>query len=103
MSECAVRRDATARVPLQGGAEDGEFVYVGRVDHVLSSVSYERGSLTEGDLVLEVDALPVSGLPLYDVLSAVRSPAGPVTLKTVRPGTHRQSGNSLHCLCLCCN
>ncbi|KAF5896435.1 membrane-associated guanylate kinase, WW and PDZ domain-containing protein 1 isoform X1, partial [Clarias magur] len=85
VSECAVRRDAAARVPLQGGAEDGEFVYVGRVDHVLSSVTYEHGSLTEGDLLLEVAALPVSGLPLYDVLSAMRSSAGPVTLKTVRP------------------
>ncbi|GAA6074577.1 membrane-associated guanylate kinase, WW and PDZ domain-containing protein 1b isoform X1, partial [Tachysurus ichikawai] len=84
VSECAVRRDARGdvNVPLQGGAENGEFVYVGRVDP--GSISYNHGTLTEGELVLEVETLPVSGLPLYDVLSAVKNSKGPVRLKTVR-------------------
>ncbi|XP_053083155.1 membrane-associated guanylate kinase, WW and PDZ domain-containing protein 1b isoform X7 [Pangasianodon hypophthalmus] len=86
VSECAVRRDARGdiNVPLQGGAENGEFVYVGRVDP--GSISYDHGTLTEGELLLEVDTLPVSGLPLYDVLSAVKNSKGPVRLKTVRQG-----------------
>lgn len=86
MSECAVRRDARleVNVPLQGGAENGEFVYVGRVDP--GSISYDSGTLNEGELVLEVETLPVSGLPLYDVLSAVKNSKGPVRLKTVRQG-----------------
>lgn len=86
VSECAVRRDARGdvNVRLQGGAENGEFVCVGRVDP--GSISYEHGTLTEGELVLEVNTLPVSGLPLYDVLSAVRNSTGAVRLKTVRPG-----------------
>ncbi|MCI4389998.1 hypothetical protein PGIGA_G00117520 [Pangasianodon gigas] len=86
VSECAVRRDARGdiNVPLQGGAENGEFVYVGRVDP--GSISYDHGTLTEGELLLEVDTLPVSGLPLYDVLSAVKNAKGPVRLKTVRQG-----------------
>ncbi|XP_060713581.1 membrane-associated guanylate kinase, WW and PDZ domain-containing protein 1b isoform X1 [Tachysurus vachellii] len=86
VGECAVRRDARGdvNVPLQGGAENGEFVYVGRVDP--GSISYDHGSLTEGELVLEVETLPVSGLPLYDVLSAVKNSKGPVRLKTVRQG-----------------
>lgn len=95
VSECAVRRDARAEVnvPLQGGAENGEFVYVGRVDP--GSISYEHGALTEGDLLLEVDTLPVSGLPLYDVLSAVKNSTGPVRLQTVRPGRQRVRGKPL--------
>ncbi|KAK3536809.1 hypothetical protein QTP86_025585 [Hemibagrus guttatus] len=86
VSECAVRRDARGdvKVPLQGGAENGEFVYVGRLDP--GSISYDHGTLTEGELVLEVDTLPVSGLPLYDVLSAVKNSNGAVRLKTVRQG-----------------
>ncbi|KAI5093667.1 membrane-associated guanylate kinase, WW and PDZ domain-containing protein 1 isoform X5 [Silurus meridionalis] len=84
--ECAVRRDARGdvNVPLRGGAENGEFVYVGRVDP--GFISYDHGSLTEGDLVLEVDTLAVSGLPLYDVLSAVKNSRGAVNLKTAPQG-----------------
>ncbi|XP_060766192.1 membrane-associated guanylate kinase, WW and PDZ domain-containing protein 1b [Neoarius graeffei] len=86
VSACALRRDARGdvSVPLQGGAENGEFVSVGRVDP--GSISYEHGVLTEGDLVLEVDSLPVSGLPLYDVLNAIKSSSGTVRLRTVRQG-----------------
>lgn len=93
MSECAVRRDARGdvNVPLQGGAENGEFVYVGRVDP--GSISYDHGTLTEGELVLEVETLPVSGLPLYDVLSAVKNSKGAVRLRTVRPGRQRVRGS----------
>lgn len=89
VSACALRRDARGdvSVPLQGGAENGEFVSVGRVDP--GSVSYEHGVLTEGELVLEVDSLPVSGLPLYDVLNAIKSSRGTVTLRTVRQGKQR--------------
>lgn len=89
VSECAVRRDARGEVnvPLQGGAENGEFVYVGRVDP--GSISYDHGALTEGELLLEVDTLPVSGLPLYDVQSAFKNSRGAVRLKTVRPGRQR--------------
>ncbi|KAB5536841.1 hypothetical protein PHYPO_G00111960 [Pangasianodon hypophthalmus] len=81
VSECAVRRDARGdiNVPLQGGAENGEFVYVGRVDP--GSISYDHGTLTEGELLLEVDTLPVSGLPLYDVLSAVKNSKDPLDSK----------------------
>lgn len=74
-------------MPLQGGAENGEFVYVGRVDP--GSISYDHGALTEGELLLEVDTLPVSGLPLYDVQSAFRNSRGAVRLQTVRPGRQR--------------
>lgn len=94
VSECAVRRDARGdvNVPLQGGAENGEFVYVGRVDP--GSISYEHGTLTEGELVLEVETLPLSGLPLYDVLNAIKNSRGPVRLRTVRQGKEAGSARA---------
>ncbi|TTB85595.1 Membrane-associated guanylate kinase, WW and PDZ domain-containing protein 2 [Bagarius yarrelli] len=95
VSECAVRRHALGdvNVPLHGGAENGEFVYVGRVDS--GTVSYDYGTLSEGELLLEVENLPVSGLPLYDVLNAVRSSRGAVRLKTVRQGKQRTRHSSV--------
>ncbi|KAI4887508.1 hypothetical protein NFI96_005110, partial [Prochilodus magdalenae] len=68
-------RDALA-VPqgLLGGAERGEFVYTGAA---------LNGAAEQGELVLEVEGLSVSGLPLYDVLSLVQNCRGAVRLKTV--------------------
>ncbi|KPP80138.1 hypothetical protein Z043_100232 [Scleropages formosus] len=82
LKECAVCRDARGElgVELRGGAENGEFPYIGKV-----RVRQEEGQLlAEGDLLLEVEGLPVSGLPLYDVLTLVKNCKGPVRLRTVK-------------------
>lgn len=86
VSECAVIRDASGElsVELRGGAENGEFPYIGQVKE--DAVVYQDGKLCEGDLLLEVEGLPVSGLPLYDILSLTKCYNGPVRLKTVRQG-----------------
>uniref|UniRef100_A0A3B1JJH0 Membrane-associated guanylate kinase, WW and PDZ domain-containing protein 1 n=1 Tax=Astyanax mexicanus TaxID=7994 RepID=A0A3B1JJH0_ASTMX len=78
LRESAVSRDALA-VPrgLAGGAERGEFVHIGAL---------EPGGVQEGELVLEVEGVSVSGLPLYDVLSLVQNCRGPVRIKSVPQG-----------------
>jgi len=87
VSECSVSRGARggdAYVPLRGGAENGEFAYIGRVDEEVAV-----GNLNEGELLLEVENLSISGLPLYDVQTVIRNCRGPVKLKTVRQGKDR--------------
>ncbi|XP_051931838.1 membrane-associated guanylate kinase, WW and PDZ domain-containing protein 1-like isoform X2 [Hippocampus zosterae] len=86
LNECAVAKDARGalNVPLRGGAENGEFAFVGQLEQ--NRVLYNSGRLNDGELLLEVENTPVSGLPLYDVRALIESCKGPVRLKAVRPG-----------------
>ncbi|XP_019736179.1 membrane-associated guanylate kinase, WW and PDZ domain-containing protein 1-like isoform X3 [Hippocampus comes] len=86
LNECAVAKDARGalNVPLRGGAENGEFAFVGQLEQ--NQVLYNSGQLNDGELLLEVENTPVSGLPLYDVRALIESCKGPVRLKVVRPG-----------------
>ncbi|KAI5630262.1 membrane-associated guanylate kinase, WW and PDZ domain-containing protein 1, partial [Silurus asotus] len=83
VNECSLRRSSTGElgVELRGGAESGQFAYVAAVR---DDVVYQYGQLSEGDLLLEVEGLPVSGLPLYDVLALLENTKDPVRMKTVR-------------------
>ncbi|XP_029005713.1 membrane-associated guanylate kinase, WW and PDZ domain-containing protein 1b isoform X4 [Betta splendens] len=87
INECAVFKDARGdlNVPLRGGAENGEFAYIGQVNEDV--VFYKSGKLSEGEVLLEVENLSISGLPLYDVQTVVRNCKGSVRLKTVRQGS----------------
>ncbi|XP_061535017.1 membrane-associated guanylate kinase, WW and PDZ domain-containing protein 1-like isoform X11 [Phycodurus eques] len=86
VNECAIVRDACGElnVDLRGGAEHGQFAYIGHVRE--DAVLYQGGKLNEGELILEVERLPVSGLPLYDILTVITCTKGPITLRTVRQG-----------------
>lgn len=86
VSECSVAKDARGElsVPLRGGAENGEFAHIGPVNEAL--VVFKSGKIYEGELLLEVEKLPISGLPLYDVQTVIKNCKGPVRLKTVRQG-----------------
>ncbi|KAG7478042.1 hypothetical protein MATL_G00076190 [Megalops atlanticus] len=86
VNECTICKDARGElnVELLGGAEDGEFPYIGQVKE--DTVVYKNGRLTQGELILEVEGLSVSGLPLYDVLTVMKNCKGPIRLKTVRQG-----------------
>lgn len=86
VNECSVCKDARGdlNVPLRGGAQDGEFAFIGPLSG--ATVLYNTGRLSEGELLLEVESLSVSGLPLYDVQTVIRNCPGPVRFKTVRPG-----------------
>ncbi|XP_061591865.1 membrane-associated guanylate kinase, WW and PDZ domain-containing protein 1-like isoform X4 [Cololabis saira] len=86
VNQCAVSRGAGGElnVELRGGAETGEFSYIGHIRK--DAVLYQDGKLSEGELLLEVDGSSVSGLPLYDIFSLINCCKGPVRLKTVRQG-----------------
>ncbi|KAG7273160.1 hypothetical protein CRUP_019327 [Coryphaenoides rupestris] len=82
-------------LPLVGGAEHGEFAAFGVVDddhhhdgHAVVYGGADTGAarVAEGDLLLEVEDLAVSGLPLYDVRNLIQNSEGPVRLKAVRQG-----------------
>ncbi|XP_041637146.1 membrane-associated guanylate kinase, WW and PDZ domain-containing protein 1b isoform X3 [Cheilinus undulatus] len=87
INECIVSKDARGdlNVSLRGGAENGEFAYIGQVSEEL--VVYKSGKLNEGELLLEVENLSISGLPLYDVQTVIKNCKGSVRLKTVRQGS----------------
>uniref|UniRef100_A0A671LZP8 Membrane-associated guanylate kinase, WW and PDZ domain-containing protein 1 n=1 Tax=Sinocyclocheilus anshuiensis TaxID=1608454 RepID=A0A671LZP8_9TELE len=86
VNECTICKDARGELNVQllGGAENGEFAYIGPVNG--NAVQYRHGTVSEGELLLEVETLSVSGLPLYDVLTVTKNCKGPIRLKTVRQG-----------------
>ncbi|KAL1021542.1 hypothetical protein UPYG_G00014590 [Umbra pygmaea] len=87
VTECTVVRDARGNlnVDIRGGAENGEFPYIGEVREDM--LVYKDGKVSEGELLLEVEGLSVSGLPLYDIMTVIKCCKGPVRLKTVRQGS----------------
>ncbi|XP_060984125.1 membrane-associated guanylate kinase, WW and PDZ domain-containing protein 1 isoform X14 [Dama dama] len=89
--ECTVKRGPQGElgVTVLGGAENGEFPYVGAVTATEASGLPGGGEgprLGEGELLLEVQGIRVSGLPRYDVLGVIDSCKEAVTFKAVRQG-----------------
>lgn len=86
VKECAVVRDPSGEldVELRGGAQDGQFAYIGHIRE--DAVFLQEGTLSEGELLLEVEGLSVSGLPLYDIYTVINCCQGPVRFRTVRQG-----------------
>nr|XP_014263509.2 membrane-associated guanylate kinase, WW and PDZ domain-containing protein 1 isoform X22 [Maylandia zebra] len=91
VNEVSVSKDARGElnVPLRGGAENGEFAYIGPLNH--NAVVYKSGKLGEGELLLEVENLSISGLPLYDIYTVLKNCKGPARFKTVRQGKTKGS------------
>lgn len=92
--QCALTRGPGGQLgfALLGGAEHGEFLYAG------AAAGDGEAALSEGELLLEVQGVRVSGLPRYDVLEVIRSCKDPIVVKAVRPGARgarRDGGNSL--------
>uniref|UniRef100_A0A3Q2E2E7 Membrane associated guanylate kinase, WW and PDZ domain containing 1a n=1 Tax=Cyprinodon variegatus TaxID=28743 RepID=A0A3Q2E2E7_CYPVA len=89
VNECTIIRDTSGElnVELHGGAENGEFTYIGDIRE--DAVVYQDGKLSKGELLLDVEGLSVSGLPLYDIYTVINCCKGPVRFKTVRQGTTR--------------
>ncbi|XP_065554409.1 membrane-associated guanylate kinase, WW and PDZ domain-containing protein 3 isoform X2 [Lathamus discolor] len=76
---------------LRGGAERGEFAYLaGRLlpggEGAPGPALLSGKAPAPGDVLLEVNGTPVSGLTHRDTLAVVRHFREPVRLKTVRPG-----------------
>ncbi|XP_025757166.1 membrane-associated guanylate kinase, WW and PDZ domain-containing protein 3 isoform X2 [Oreochromis niloticus] len=69
---------------VRGGAELGEFPYLGHI--VSEALVCHAGRLpSSGDVLLEVNGTPVSGLTNRDTLAVIRHFREPVRLKTVKP------------------
>lgn len=102
--QCTVSRGAQGQlgVSILGGAEYGEFPYVGAVtdNEGETAAAGGEGRLGEGELLLEVQGVRVSGLPRYDVLGVVRSCKDPILFKAVRQGREAGSaaGGGARCL-----
>ncbi|XP_068774724.1 membrane-associated guanylate kinase, WW and PDZ domain-containing protein 3 isoform X4 [Struthio camelus] len=76
---------------LRGGAERGEFPYLaGRLalggEGAPGPALLSGKAPAPGDVLLEVNGTPVSGLTHRDTLAVIRHFREPVRLKTVRPG-----------------
>ncbi|XP_043975201.1 membrane-associated guanylate kinase, WW and PDZ domain-containing protein 3 isoform X2 [Gambusia affinis] len=65
-------------VAVGGGADYGEFPFV---------TSAPGGSLTVGDIILEIGGTPVLGMTLGDVRGVINSCPQPIRIKTVSPGS----------------
>lgn len=92
--QCALTRGPGGQLgfALLGGAEHGEFPYAG------AAAGDGEAALSEGELLLEVQGVRVSGLPRYDVLEVIRSCKDPIVVKAVRQGargTRRDGGDPL--------
>ncbi|XP_067095263.1 membrane-associated guanylate kinase, WW and PDZ domain-containing protein 3a isoform X1 [Osmerus mordax] len=72
-------------VEVGGGAELGEFPYLGQV--IADAMVCHAGRFPcTGDVLLEVNGTPVSGLTNRDTLAVIRHFREPIRLKTVKPG-----------------
>uniref|UniRef100_A0A669PKT6 Membrane-associated guanylate kinase, WW and PDZ domain-containing protein 1 n=1 Tax=Phasianus colchicus TaxID=9054 RepID=A0A669PKT6_PHACC len=82
--QCALSRGPGGQLGfvLLGGAEHGEFPYAGAV-----AAGGGEQALSEGELLLEVQGVRVSGLPRYDVLEVIRSCKEPIVVKAVKQGS----------------
>lgn len=72
---------------LRGGADSGQFVILGSIDH--EKISYHGEKLYTDDILLEVQGQKVSGYTLRDAtvwIKQVSQNGAPVMIKTVRPG-----------------
>uniref|UniRef100_A0AAY4DL75 Membrane-associated guanylate kinase, WW and PDZ domain-containing protein 3 n=1 Tax=Denticeps clupeoides TaxID=299321 RepID=A0AAY4DL75_9TELE len=89
VQECAVAwgtgGDFGSVVEVRGGAEHGEFPYLGQMK--MDVLACHAGRLPYyGDVLLEVNGTPVSGLTNRDTLAVIRHFREPIRLKTVKPG-----------------
>ncbi|XP_061629647.1 membrane-associated guanylate kinase, WW and PDZ domain-containing protein 2-like isoform X4 [Phyllopteryx taeniolatus] len=88
--EAAIGRgkDGELGFELKGGAELGQFPYLGEVKAGKGLV--QSGKLAEDELLLEVNDMPVAGLTGRDVLAVIKHCKDPVRFKCVKQGTTRQ-------------
>ncbi|KAK3547533.1 hypothetical protein QTP86_021518 [Hemibagrus guttatus] len=81
---------------IVGGAELGEFPYLGHGSPPLSvALRWHAGRApSPGDVLLEVNGTPVSGLTHRDTLAVIRHFREPVRLKTVKPECFIKNGDN---------
>uniref|UniRef100_A0A8C9W403 Membrane-associated guanylate kinase, WW and PDZ domain-containing protein 3 n=1 Tax=Scleropages formosus TaxID=113540 RepID=A0A8C9W403_SCLFO len=89
VQECSVSwgsaGELSSALEVRGGAELGEFPHLVKVRSELLLCHSGRAP-SAGDVLLEVNGTPVSGLTNRDTLAVIRHFREPVRLKTVKPG-----------------
>ncbi len=93
VQECAVSWGSVGEfgdvVEILGGAENGEFPFLGQMN--LDVLVCHVGRLPYyGDVLLEVNGTPVSGLTNRDTHAVIRHFREPIRIKTVKPGKLRE-------------
>uniref|UniRef100_A0A8C7RJI9 Membrane-associated guanylate kinase, WW and PDZ domain-containing protein 3 n=1 Tax=Oncorhynchus mykiss TaxID=8022 RepID=A0A8C7RJI9_ONCMY len=89
VQECAVSWGSLGEfgnvVEVLGGAEHGEFPYLGQMKLDLMVCHVGRMPYF-GDVLLEINGTPISGLTNRDTHAVIRHFREPIRLKTVKPG-----------------
>ncbi|XP_078500560.1 membrane-associated guanylate kinase, WW and PDZ domain-containing protein 3 isoform X2 [Lissotriton helveticus] len=87
VQECALSYagDVCAVLEVRGGAEHGEFPTIGRIREEPGTTLSGRVP-SPGDVLLEVNGTPVSGLTNRDTMAVIRHFREPIRLKTVKQG-----------------
>ena len=70
---------------IDGGAENGEFLYVGALP--TEKIRYRKGRFRVGDILIEVNEESVVGLTLQDLMNRINKAGKKVYFKVVQPGT----------------
>ena len=73
-------------VRIEGGAENGEFLYVGGFTG--EKIKYRKGRLRVGDVLVELNDEPVVGLTLQDLMNRIQKAGKKVDFKVVQPGMY---------------
>ena len=74
-------------ITLQGGADDGKFIYIANINY--GKISYHGEKLLVNDIVLEVQGQRLTGYTLRDAslwLIQASHIGAPVMFKTLEPG-----------------
>jgi C-terminal processing protease CtpA/Prc len=69
---------------IDGGAENGEFLYVGALPTEKSR--YRKGRFRVGDILIELNEESVVGLTLQDLMNRINKAGKKVNFKVVQPG-----------------
>ena len=72
------------QLSVEGGAENGEFLYVGALP--TDKARYRKGRFRVGDILIEVNDESVVGLTVLDLMNRINKAGKKVNFKVVQPG-----------------
>ncbi|CAD5122284.1 unnamed protein product [Dimorphilus gyrociliatus] len=83
----SVTREGILDVMICGGADNGQFCYLGDIEH--SNIHYFNGKLQEDEVILEIQGRQVGGFTHKDAIELVRQISknqAPILFKTTKTG-----------------
>ena len=91
--------DGLLNLVVQGGAENGQFCYIGEIKQ--DKVNYHSGKLHQDEIILEIQGRKVSGYTLRDLLDFLKdvSKNGAIVMfKTIKSGEYRHPKRCTFCV-----